>query len=223
MTTVVVDSGVFTDSWEPEAALRELGRRFPSVGAVFVARRDVSPLTLLQLGRAGLPNLCVLRHAEMDRGLGRSLARAADGGTKARTLRMIGQGLPSWERGVVGEAIDAAVLGWSAEEFAQTLGWTRAHLGVRLRLSSLPSPGRLLLWAAMLHAARWIPEAGRTAESVSRQLDYANGATFRRALRSLLGCTPTQLVERGGYELASRRFLDVCGLGDSLRGNRSVA
>jgi len=220
---VVVDSGVFADAWEPEAALRELGRRFPSVGTVFVARRDVSPLTLLQLGRAGLPSLHVLRHGELDRSLSRSLARAAESSTKASTLRAIGQGMGAWERSVVGEALDAAVLGWSAEDFAHKLGCTRAHLGTRLRSASLPSPGRLLLWTTMLHAARWIPEPGRTAESVSRQLDYANGATFRRALRSTLECTPTQLVQRGGYAFALRRFLDVCGLGDSLGDKRSVA
>jgi AraC-like DNA-binding protein len=223
VTTVVVDSAGFADSGEPEATLRELGRRFPSVGVVLVARRNVSPLTLLQLGRADLPSLRVLRYEELGRGLARSLAHATEGGTRARTLRLIGQRLASWERHVVGEALDAAVLGWSAEDFAHKLGWTRAHLGSRLCRASLPSPGRLLLWATMLHAARWLPEPGRTAESVSRQLDYANGATFRRALRGLLGCTPTQLVEGGGYRLASRRFLDVCGLGDSLVGNRSVA
>jgi len=223
VTTVVMDSGAFGDPWESEATLRELGRRFPSVGVVFVARRSVSPLTLLQLGRADLPSLRVLRYEELGRGLARSLAHATEGGTRARTLRLIGQGLGSWERRVVGEALEAAVLGGSADDFAHGLGWTRAHLGSRLRLASLPSPGRLLLWAKMLHAARWISESGRTAESVSRQLDYANGATFRRALRGLLRCTPTQLIEGGGYGLASRRFLDVCGLGDRLVGNRSVA
>ena len=54
-------------------------------------------------------------------------------------------------------------------------------------------------------------EKGRTGESVSRQLEYANGSTFRRALRSYLGTTPTQVRERGGLPFVLSRFMVECG------------
>lgn len=223
VTAVVVDSDVFDETWAPESVLREMTLRFPSVGAVFVARPGISPVSLWQLGRAGIRGLQVLKSEELAHGLARSLRRAARNGTRAHTLRALGPELDGWSRSFIGTTLDAALLGWNADQLAAHVGWTRAHLGVRLRERSLPSPGRLLLWARMLHAARWLPERGRTAESVSRQLDYANGATFRRALRSTLGCTPTGLIDRGGFGAALGAFLDVCGVGDSLGNRRSVA
>lgn len=223
VTTVVVDSDAFAESWAPEAILREMAHRFPSVGAVFVARAGLSPVTLLQLGRAGIPGLELLPASDLTHGLPGSLARAARNGTRARVLQAVGGQLDGWSRDFIGTTLDAAIVGWGADQLAARFEWTRAHLGVRLRSHGLPSPGKLLLWARMLHAARWIPEDGRTAESVSRQLDYANGATFRRALRATLGCTPTELVEQGGFAPALGTFLDVCGVVDSVEDRRAVA
>ena len=226
VTTVLVDGAVFAEEWEPELLVRELGRRFPSVGTVFLDRGATSMNTLLGLGRLirdGQARLSVIRMEEVRHGLARSLARASEASTRSAVLRAVGNRLAGRERGVLGAAMDAALLGWGAEDLAAHAGWTRPHLSERLRAAQLPSTGALLLWARTLHAARWLPEPGRTAESVSRQLGYANGATFRRALRNVLGVTPTALVAAGGFDLALRRFLDECGLGDSVRDDRSVA
>ncbi len=226
VTTVLVDGGVFSGEWEPELLVRELGRRFPSVGTVFLDRGATPMNTLLGLGRLireGEARLGVLRIEEVPHGLARSLARASEASTRSAVLRAVGHRLPARARGVLGDALAAALPGWSAEDLATHAGWTRPHLSERLRAARLPSTGALLLWARTLHAARWLTEPGRTAESVSRQLGYANGATFRRALRTVLDVTPTALVEAGGLDLALGRFLDECGLGDSVLGDRSVA
>ena len=61
-------------------------------------------------------------------------------------------------------------------------------------------------------AGCWLSEPGRTGESVSRQLEYANGSTFRRALRNYVGATPTEVREEGGLSLVLSRFLNRCGL-----------
>jgi AraC-like DNA-binding protein len=226
VTSVVVDSAVFADAWEPELVVREMGRRFPSVGVILLARPETSPYTLVSLGRVGLDvrsPLGVLRLSELRHGLERALARVERGGTRARVLRALGATLRTRERSVVAAALGGVLLGWGAEDLAADAGWTRPHLSERLRAAGLPSAGALLLWARMMHAARWLSEPGRTAESVSRQLAYANGATFRRALRNVLGMTPTALVAAGGLAVALRGFLDVCDLDDSLRDHRSVA
>jgi AraC-like DNA-binding protein len=223
VVSVIVDSDAVTDGWEAEALIHEVSRRFPSLGIVLIARPTLSPVVLLHLGRQRIGGLRVLRFGELDRGLVPNLVRAAGRGVRSRVMRSVGNQLMASERAVLTTALDAALLGWGADELAAASGWTRAHLGVRLREAKLPPPGRLLLWARLLHAAQWISEPGRTAQSVSRQLGYANGATFRRALRNYLGRTPTQLVAEGGFEVALARFLDVCGLDDSLRLRRSVA
>jgi AraC-like DNA-binding protein len=81
----------------------------------------------------------------------------------------------------------------------------------------------MLTWAKLLHAGRWLTDPGRSAQSISRQLEYSSGAAFRRALRSYGGLTPTQVRERGGLAPVLERFLDACGLLDSVELGRSVA
>jgi AraC-like DNA-binding protein len=83
----------------------------------------------------------------------------------------------------------------------------------------LPSTGHLQTWARLLHAGRWLEEPGRTAESVSRQLEYSSGAAFRRALKQYTGATPTEVVESGGLKFVIARFMERCG----LQAGRAVA
>jgi AraC-like DNA-binding protein len=223
VTHVVLDSAALPSGWGADVLLGDLVRRFPSVGTVFVARPGLSPVTLLHLGRAGIEGLTLLPLDDPSVDLPRCLARASARTTSSLVLREVGGRISTRDAGVLRAALDAALLGWSTDDLAGFAGWTRPHLSALLRASGLPSAGRLLRWAKVLHAARWLPEPGRTAESVSRQLEYANGSTFRRALRGCLGSTPTEVVAAGGFRFALDRFLDVLSVGDSLRGDRSVA
>ena len=75
----------------------------------------------------------------------------------------------------------------------------------------------------MLHAGRWLEEPGRSAESVSRQLGYADGSAFRRALRNYVGATPTEVAEGGGLGMVLERFVDACDLLIHPRAMSSVA
>jgi AraC-like DNA-binding protein len=124
---------------------------------------------------------------------------------------------------VIRSALNGVQLGWSSDELADRAGFTRAHLSVRLKACGLPSAGHLLLWAKLLHAGRWLTDPARSAESISRQLEYSSGAALRRALHNYVGRTPTTVKHGGGLRVVLRRFLDECGLGDSLLGERSVA
>ena len=223
MTAVVLDTGAFDGAAGPEERLVELRRRFPSLATVLVARPDVDPLTLLRLGRAGISDLALIPLDDLRQGLARGVARASARSTSSLVLRAIGRSLAFTERQVIQAALEGALLGWRADDLAASAGWSRAHLSVRLRRFGLPTAGHLLLWARLMHAGRWLLEPGRSAESVSRQLEYANGATFRRALRNYLELTPTEIRSRGGLEIVLRSFLDVCGLDGSLRDDRSVA
>lgn len=222
VTGVVLDSAVLPRGPELTEALTTLLSRFPSLGTVLVARR-LDPVTLLRLGRASISGLVLTELDDVAHDMPRLFARASDRSTVAAVARRLGSRLGSAERGVVRAALDGALIGWTADELAAHCGWTRAHLSVRLTAKGLPSAGHLLLWSKMLHAGRWLPEPGRSAESVSRQLEYSSGAAFRRALKNYLSATPTEVIEAGGFEYVLARFLDVCGLADSVVDDRSVA
>jgi len=223
VVTVVLDSAALPGVPGPEEKVADLGRRFPSLGCVVVSRPRTNPMTLLRLGRAGIGHVELVDWVDVRRYLQRAVARSAAGSCTAHVLRAITARIPLAERQVVRAALDGALAGWSAPELAACAGWTRPHLSARLRQCGLPSTGRLLLWARMLHAAHWAVEPGRTGESISRQLGYTDGPALRRALRSHLEVTPTELRERGGLRYALPRFLDVCGLHGSVRADLSVA
>ena len=223
VTAVVLDSAAVSREHEPDEAVADLRRRFPSLATVFVQRPHLDPLALFRLGRAGIESLALVQLDGLPGGLRQAMARSARQSTEAQVVRSVSGRLPARETAVVRLALSGVQLGWSADDLAERTGLTRAHLSVRLRSCGLPSVGHLLLWAKLLHAGRWLSDPARSAESISRQLEYSSGAAFRRALHNYVGATPTAVRHGGGGRLVLRRFLDVCGLGDRLWVDRSFA
>jgi AraC-like DNA-binding protein len=222
-TAVVVDSEALHDPLTQYQALSELRRQFPSLSMLFMVRPGTDPVSLFRLGRAGLRSLVLIPLEAAAADVRGALRRALRTGTGALVTRAVSPFVPVREAIVVRTALEGAIRGWDTEEVSERLGVTRPHLSVRLRKVGLPPAGSLLMWAKMLHAARWLTDPGRTAESVSRQLDYSSGAAFRRALRSCVGATPTEVISRGGLRYVLGRFLDECALGGSVVFTRSVA
>lgn len=224
VTTVVLDCAAFPAGSEPDETLADLRRRYPSLATVFIHRPQLDPLTLFRLGRAGLDGLALIRLDGMQAALRGALEATAPKSTEAYVTRSLAGRLPMRETQVVRAALNGVQVGWrGADDFAGRVGFSRAHLSVLLAAQGLPSAGHLLLWAKLLHGGRWLSDPGRSAESVSRQLEYSSGAAFRRALHNYVGSTPTQVRDGGGLIVVLRHFLDACGIGGTLRSERSVA
>ena len=222
-TVSVLDAETVASDLAEDVAVGELRRRFPSMGILLIVRRGGDPVSLFRLGRAGLGSLVLLPADSLEVDFDRAVRDVLVRSTTSLVTRAVSAYVPRREVSAIRMALEAVQRGWHTEELASRMALTRPHLSVRLGAAGLPSAGHLLIWAKMLHAARWITDPGRSAESVSRQLEYSSGAAFRRALRTCLRVTPTQLKEGGGLWLALPRFLDACGLGDSVVFDRSVA
>lgn len=221
-TGVVIDAERLTPEAR-EPALVDLAARFPSVWVVLITRASLDPMTLFSLGRRGIRGLVLTRLDDVFAGSVDAIRRASKTTTEALVARLMSPYLPARESRTVRLAMRGVQLGWTTDELAGATGLSRAHLSVRLRSVGLPSAGHLLIWARLLHAGRWLSDPGRSAESVSRQLDYANGATFRRALRNYLGVTPTELRASGGLAPVLRAFARTCGLEEERTDDRSAA
>jgi len=222
-TVAVLDAEAIAAEMAEDVAVGELRRRFPSMGILLVLRRGGDPVSLFRLGRAGLGSLALLPADALEADFVRTIRDVLVGSTASLVTRAVSAHVPRREVWAIRMALEAVQRGWHTEELASRMDLTRPHLSVRLGAAGLPSAGHLLIWAKMLHAARWLTDPGRSAESVSRQLEYSSGAAFRRALRTCLGVTPTELREGGGLRLALQRFLDACGLGGSVVFDRFVA
>ncbi len=216
-TCAVLDQQALPDIPGPDGALIELRRSFPSVVQVVVSSSRADPYTLFRLGRAGIDNLSLVRLDGVQPGIAGVVGRALASGTHSLVARSVTPYLPAREARTLKLAFEGAQRGWSTVDLARQAGVTRPHLSVRLRVAGLPSAGHLLVWARLLLAARWLEDPGRTAESVSRQLDYSSGAAFRRTLRNYVGATPTEVRDGGGLPFVLGRFLAVCGLAGLAR------
>jgi AraC-like DNA-binding protein len=223
VTVAVLDSEALGGDLPEDVAVGDLRRRFPSLATVFIARPHTDPISLFRLGRAGIGGLVLLAADSLSAGVADAMREALRNGTEAIVARAVSARVPPRESAAVRMALEGVQQGWGSEELAEQLGLTRPHASVRLRACGLPSTGHMLLWAKLLHAGRWLADPGRTGESVSRQLEYSSGAAFRRALRTYVGLTPSQVKSLGGLKPILDRFLDACGLGDSLEGALSLA
>ncbi|MGD2068397.1 MAG: AraC family transcriptional regulator [Gemmatimonadota bacterium] len=223
VSVLVVDVESLAPLCWPDA-LGGLRLSFPHVSVVALARGAEDPLRLFRLGRAGVSHLVLLPVDSLGSELPRAVARARENDTPAIVTRELSPYLPRRELGVVGLALEEIHRRPSADEFARRVGLSRPFLSECLKTYSLPSTGRLLIWARLLHAGRWLAEPGRTGESVARQLEYNDGSAFRRALRSYTGATPTHVAEGGGLSFVLGRFMDRCGFPEPGTGRRvSVA
>ncbi|MEQ1855994.1 MAG: AraC family transcriptional regulator [Longimicrobiales bacterium] len=223
-TVVVVDSGALPRHLSEDESVGELTRLFPSVGVVFIARPHVDPASLFRLGRAGNPRLFLLPLDVLSPPeLSAAIWGALNASVASLVTRAVSPFIPAKEARIVRLALEGVQRGWDTEDLAHALGLTRPHASVRLKFCGLPSAGHLLTWAKLLHAGRWLTDPGRSAQSVSRQLEYSSGAAFRRALRSYVEMTPSEVKGGGGLGTVLLRFLDACGLPLSLQRDRSVA
>lgn len=196
VSSVIIDSRALPSCPDrAAAALEGFHCRYPSVPlGVLASGRELK--LLHALGLAGLRHL-VLREECGARTLGRFTRTLLAEDAGSRVIQALAPVVGRQELVVVRRAMDWSHRHLDADEFAAAFGVSRPHLSRRLRAHGLPSTGQLLRWALLFHAGHWLPDPGRSGESVGRQLEYANGSTFRRALRNQLDLTPTELSDAG--------------------------
>jgi AraC-like DNA-binding protein len=67
-----------------------------------------------------------------------------------------------------------------------------------IRESKLESPRTLLLWGRLIRGAHLLERSGETVESAAFHLGYSTGGALGKAIKRHLGCSPSELLERGG-------------------------
>ncbi len=223
VTCVVLDDAVSSRAGGLGSAVTDMRALFPSVACVVVARPLSDPRALVRLGRARVENLVLVPQDVLEDGLARELGAALRHGTVSLVTRALSPYLPARETRALKSALDAVQYGWGTEALAGHVGLSRPHMSVCLKEAGLPSAGHLMVWARLLHAGRWLPDPGRSAESVARQLEYSSGAAFRRALRNYTGATPTEVIESGGFFFVLEKFLGACSVERRRSAGISVA
>jgi len=110
-------------------------------------------------------------------------------------------------RSVILQAAEVAADGGGATQLCAAL-----HVSLRTLLrwcvdEGLPPPRRLLAWMRLLLAAALLEDPGRTVLGAAFASGYYSDNTMRRALRGLLGRSPSRLRQEGALACAIRGFL----------------
>jgi AraC-like DNA-binding protein len=212
VTEVLLDAAVLDRYTGPELLCR-LRSNYPSVGVVLACSPPVDARALFEIGRrCGELPVVVPGVDDMAGGLGGVLAASSSRRTAGHVVGRLSGVLPDRELQIFRATMEWTHRGLSSDDLALILGYSRPHLSRCLQGQGLPSLGRLQVWARLLHSGRWLSDPGRSAQSVARQLEYADGAGFRRALRTFLGATPSEVVAQGGLPFVLNGFLADCDL-----------
>lgn len=202
--------------------LHELRRRFPSSCVVVALATSKTPASSLAvLGRMGVAEIIDLED-DLSPALLRQRLLSARAQPFHRLLRAPElSGLPGRGRAILDRAVDTVVTGGLPRDLADGLGLSASTLLRWSESAHLPTPRRLILWLRVILACALLDDPGHSVHSVGRACGYSGDQALRRAIRSVLPLSPSELRARGAFRTATDAFFHVVGTGP--RSSRSEA
>ncbi len=193
----------------PAPELYALLRSFPS--ATVVAALEVPPggyRDLWTLGEWGVAEIIQMDEDTSGSALRRRLLSA-----RGQPLRvLLSQELPfpltGRARTILDAAVETVMTGGHPRDLAKTLSFSPSTLLRWCGRSQLPTPRRLLLWMRVLFAAALLDDPGHSVFSVGLACGYSGDQALRRALRSVVPHTPTELRRKGAFATVSQAFIE---------------
>lgn len=191
----------------PSGQLRSLLEAFPSATVIAILDtpseryRDV-----LTLEEWGVAEICQADDDATPVALKRRILMAR--GQPLRRLLAHDPGFPltGRARSLIDAAVETVMTGGHPRDLARNLGFSPSTLLRWCERSQLPNPRRLLLWMRILFASALLDDPGHTVFSVGQACGYSGDQALRRAIRSLVPYTPSELREMGAFETISGEF-----------------
>lgn len=205
---LVVDPYLHGGEGGPSIELSSLLNRFPSL--TVIAAMTVGPghlADVLRLGQWGVVQIIDMDEEMTPIALAHRLM-----GARGRPLRgLVERSLPSYTsaaaRAILSAGSTIVAEGGQGKDLAKALHITPRTLSRWCRRAGLPPPKRLLAWMRILLAAEFLDDPGRPVTAVATACGYAADSSLRLALRRFTGLNPTELREKGAFEVASREFV----------------
>ncbi len=198
-----------TNGKGPAPELYALLRSFPS--ATVVAALDTPPnrfRDIWTLGEWGVAEIIQTEEDTTEQALRRRLLSA-----RGQPLRMLlSQELPfpltGRARTILDAAVETVMVGGHPKDLARSLHFSPSTLLRWCQRSQLPTPRRLLLWMRVLFASALLDDPGHTVFSVGLACGYSGDQALRRAIRSVVPYTPSELRRKGAFSTVSQAFVE---------------
>lgn len=194
---------------KPSEELQELLDHFPSSTVLAALDSDPSNYRVFwRLGEWGVSEILQVDEERSSVAIRRRLRE-----TRAQPLRRLlaseaAYRLTGRARTILDAAVETVMRGEHPRAMAKRLDFSPSTLLRWCERSQLPTPRRLLLWMRILMAAALLDDPGHSVSSVGKACGYSGDQALRRAIRSILPYTPSQLRERGAFETVSSAFFE---------------
>jgi AraC-like DNA-binding protein len=186
---------------------RMLKRKYPRMILVaYIAFAPDRVHDVFDAGRQGIDGLIVEGSDDAPRALLAQIERA-EARSLVGTMRRSLDGVPTVALDATLLAVTRANDNLTPDQFAQAFGLARRTMAARLSAVGFPSLQRLLTWGRLLLAAHLLEDSSRSAERVSKSLQFPSATAFRNTCQRQLGATPSEIRERGGARFVKGLFL----------------
>ncbi|HEY9229014.1 MAG TPA: helix-turn-helix domain-containing protein [Gemmatimonadaceae bacterium] len=187
--------------------IRYLKERLPRLTIVayveFTADRAYD---LFDAGRQGIDGLVLADQHDSPRAL-LALVEQAESRSLGAIVRKSMEGVDATARDALLLAVTRAHERLSPEGLARLLALPRRTVSGRLRRAGFPSAQRLLTWGRLIVAAHLLEDAHRSADRISRSLEFPSGGAFRNTCQRYLRASPHEIRARGGAAYVIRTML----------------
>lgn len=198
--------------------LGHLLRRLPSAALVVALHARPGWMDDVRtLGAWGVAGVIDLDEETTDSLILKSLESSRSRALRSLLAEEVELGSTGRGRVIVDAAIGIVTSGGYARDLAKELHMHRDTLLRWCASAGLPPPRRLLLWMRVLLAAELLDNPGQTVSSVAAACGYSCDTALARALRRLVGASPSELRSSGALRGASAVFMREL---DGFRGKR---
>jgi AraC-like DNA-binding protein len=190
--------------------LRVLLADYPS--AAVIAAMEVRPERfedLRTLGTWGVVQVISLDHDDTAFSIAKRLHAARGRPLRALLEEVLPPETSGRARAILEAATDVVIVGEHGRDLAGSLHLSRRTLLRWCESAGLPAPRRLLAWMRVLLACALLDDPGRTVLSVAQACGYSSDSGLRRITQKFLGASPTDLRERGAFEVAAAAFVEA--------------
>lgn len=196
-----------TNGGGPSPHLYNLLRSFPS--STVIAALEAPPSRhkdIWLLGDWGVAEIFQTDEDSSQEALRRRVLTARGQPLRRLLAHDPGFALTGRARALLDAAVETVMNGGHPKDLARTLGFSPSTLLRWCHRSQLPNPRRLLLWMRILFASALLDDPGHTVFSVGLACGYSGDQALRRAIRSVVPYTPSELREMGAFDTVSAEF-----------------
>jgi AraC-like DNA-binding protein len=195
-----------------EELTRMLRSQHPAVPVlVYAPLTAAASRAVVTLAHAGVANVIIAGHDDLNHAVGPILARAASTCAAEDAFRKLSAVASPGVAAILNYALRYGARAPTVGDAAAALHVHRKTLAAWCHASGAPSPRVLVTWCRLIIAVERLADARWPAERVARVLGFGSGSALAGLIRRHIGLSRTILRERGSgvvVEMLGRRLAD---------------